>query len=1173
MSSIPGPIIVFRVGGQDLSGALRPEFDKIKNDAKATSSQIAQEWQVMSAKIRASIATEASGTKEITASRKELIGVLQQQLSLHGDLSNATNKQLASYKAITLELERQKSFLKGTGGVTVPSQNIASQISTQTALGFTRALDSLVDRYLGGFAGALTRTARDVGYYSSLAGGKGGLGAGFSGALSSIGGAVNPGLLGAGIGVASLAATGVAVTAITHQMMEYAQSIQNVSAATGLTYSETQKFRELAKITGLDVDTLTMSFGRIQAELGKFVISGKDSEGATQNFVKVLDRFGVSVTDANGKLRPISGTMSDFFTVLDQIPDEATRTAIAMDAMGVRGKVLVQLFSSLRAEGLTLTEALAQVRKATLDDEKIKQLLKEKKSWDDLVTSIDAGKLHLEAFIATHKSYFFGPGAFIGAGKEAIGRILSYGDFVGAPGEQGALPLGKGAAGTPTRATAYGTLFADEQKLNAELQKRAEIIRAGGKAQFELAAAEKKYAEVEKADADAAALAGTEMVHLHGAEQLALAKKIESLKESIKLHKEEIALALKGSKEFTEMMNRATLHPGRPHEIQGDNVDTLIDRFLKYGTVFRSQVPGPVVPNDNGILTSPGGGAILPNYLPEGVGAGAPPRGAPDLLEQIKKEHDDLFKTQREIDIEHYADELKDLNDALKDQLISHEQYGEALKKLQADRNKTLIDADKKFNDEAGKLFDDLIAGNVKGFAKSLEKDVLESLLAPVKKKFSEEFGNILGNLDRSATSVAGGGVGAPQSGGILGKIFGGIFGGKVGPGGTAGTFPGPIGSGAGGGVGGGAGQFGVATMNVTAATVNLSGSLALPGQGPLGSTTGNFFANLNPFSDNNLPFTPEGSARAATAAGISGGSTSAPSSSDVSSIFSRLGPFLAGGALLGMGLGTKNTSAAIMGAASLTGSALTSISKSLADSQGDSGLSTALGTAGKALPGIGMFAAGIQKGGVGGTLESTLGGAEAGTAIAPGIGTAIGAGVGLISGILSSIISGPSFAQRVQRDMRNQQYTAPPSETFSFAMGNTIADTLSTGFNQSGSHFGTYGLAAGTPFFADPITGRLSKDQQLDLMKEQMGLLSNQPFLGFPTTDPFVGQGPVGKRLGTQSGSQTNNFTIHAMDSEDVNNFFTRHGDHISRLLNSNSPYSSSSGFGSASRRVTTLP
>ena len=535
-----------------------------------------------------------------------------------------------------------------------------------------------------------------------------------------------------------------------------------------------------------------------------------------------------------------------------------------------------------------------------------------------------------------------------------------------------------------------------------------------------------------------------------------------------------------------------------------------------------------------------------------------------EIIAQINKEHDELFQTQRQKDIKQYDDEQKSLDEAYSHKLISQELYNDASLKLQEDRNKTLSDLDKKYEGEAGKLFDDLLGGKGKDFGKSFEKDIINIAVAPIKNIFEQSLGGLFGNLSRAVNAPFSGAAGGTSTGGFnFGGIFsglGGLFGlGKgIGPGGTAGIFPGSL------GIGGssstaGAGQFGVASMTVTAGVVNLTGQLGLPGTGPLGGggATGNFFGNLNPFSDS-LPIDAQAAARAATAAGINGGSTS---SSGGSSILSSLGPFLAGGALLGMGLGTKNTTAAIMGAATLTGSALTSISSSLASSQGISNLSYTLGIAGKALPGVGMLAAGIQKGGVGGTLEATAGGAQIGTAIAPGIGTAIGAGVGLIAGVLSSIISGPSFAHQVQQNMYNQQYHAPPSETFSFAMGNTIADTLSTGFNQSGSHFGTYGLAAGTPFFANPITGRLSKDQQIDLAKEQMGLLSNQPFLGFPTTDPFVGQGPVGRNA-RGAAPQVTNVTIHAMDSQSFADFAANNAHIFARVASSQSSFSSS-GWG----------
>ncbi len=281
MSSIPGPVISFRINSPELSGAIRPALDQIKREAKNASQQIAQDWEVMSAKLRGYVARGLLTDKEVTNERQKIVGLLNTQIALQNAAVEPTRKQLANFKAMTLELERQNDALKrgAAVGITKGTSSALNQVSTQTVLGLTRALDSFVDRVFGGVAGALTRTVRDVGYYSAQAGGQGGIKGGISGALSAIGN-VNPNLLGAGIGVASIAATGAAVAAVTRQMMEYAQSVQNVAAATGLSYSETQKFREIAKLTGLDAETLTTSFGRLQAELGKFIISGKDSEGA-----------------------------------------------------------------------------------------------------------------------------------------------------------------------------------------------------------------------------------------------------------------------------------------------------------------------------------------------------------------------------------------------------------------------------------------------------------------------------------------------------------------------------------------------------------------------------------------------------------------------------------------------------------------------------------------------------------------------------------------------------------------------------------------------------------------------------------------------------------------------------------------------------------------------------
>ena len=237
-----------------------------------------------------------------------------------------------------------------------------------------------------------------------------------------------------------------------------------------------------------------------------------------------------------------------------------------------------------------------------------------------------------------------------------------------------------------------------------------------------------------------------------------------------------------------------------------------------------------------------------------------PPLNAADLLSQINKEHEDLFRSQASIDAEHYQDELDSLNEALKKQLISQQEYNDAVKKLAEDRNKTLEDADKHFEDQAGNLFESLISGKTRDFAQTLLKDVENIALGPVKKIFEQLVGSQLQALSDLFSGKKPGAAGA-AGGGIWGTITGKI-GGVIGPGGTPGWWPGAIGGGAGGGVG----QTGVSTqiMNVTAQVVNIAsvGGAAGGSGGGFGNFFGatgllggfgNFFGNLNPFGPSGI--------------------------------------------------------------------------------------------------------------------------------------------------------------------------------------------------------------------------------------------------------------------------------------------------------------------------------
>lgn len=212
--------------------------------------------------------------------------------------------------------------------------------------------------------------------------------------------------------------------------------------------------------------------------------------------------------------------------------------------------------------------------------------------------------------------------------------------------------------------------------------------------------------------------------------------------------------------------------------------------------------------------------------------------------------------------------------------------------------------------------------------------------------------------------------------------------------------------------------------------------------------------------------------------------------------------------------------------------------------------------------------------------MESTAGGAAMGSAIGtmilPGFGTVagavVGAAAGLISGVISSIVGGPSWTTRVAHAMKNQAVYLPPSETFDFSSNGSIANTLQTGFSQSGSTISNFRLPANTPFWANKINGPLSKLQQQQLASEQSGLIPGQPFLGMPSVNPFVGQGPLGNETSSSPSSVQVHFSLPGlMDQNMAKSVFTQHAQMIAQLVGRQLG-SVSSGYGRSVRSAVAL-
>ena len=476
MSSIAGPIIVFRVGGDDLSGALRPQFDKIKNDAKAASQQIAADWQRMSAQIRAGIATEAISTKEVVAARKDLVATLDKEIAGLRTRNDLTTRELANLKAQTLERERQVDAIKrgSSVGITAGTSSALNQVSFQTTMGIERVLDSLINRYFGGAAGAAFRTVRDVQYYSTIANRGGGIsGAGVSGEAGA-GGAAS-GLAGGfsgiveAIGPATLAVTGitaaltglaVASASVTIDLAKQNEHFEILAQQTGLSSQQIQVFNQLAKEMDLDVNGLVTSVDRFQFALAEY--QRKGAEGAnveTQRTIDALKKLGIEVESKPGQLRPAIDILGDLSETLRAISDPGKRSQEALDILGIRGRELAPYL--LSAKG-SLRDLLDQIQKTgpIIDQGMSTQLEKAKTRWDELERSVSKMWLTMKEGVAL---------GFLDATKfltiSAPGLTESQQNVLAQAQRAGARPLAAGES-----------FFIGTAADNAALLKRAEVI-------------------------------------------------------------------------------------------------------------------------------------------------------------------------------------------------------------------------------------------------------------------------------------------------------------------------------------------------------------------------------------------------------------------------------------------------------------------------------------------------------------------------------------------------------------------------------------------------------------------------------------------------------------------------------------------------------------------------
>lgn len=164
-------------------------------------------------------------------------------------------------------------------------------------------------------------------------------------------GAMNEAMQKASLGVLAL---GGALVKSAFDSANLADELNTLSAQTGLSTEEIQKFKYASNIIDVSFETLSGSMSK----LTKNMASATKGSGDTYEAFKAL---GVSITDTNGELRSNQDVFEETITALGKMENETQRDAYAMQIFGKSAQELNPLIKGGAEQLKTLGEEAEQM--------------------------------------------------------------------------------------------------------------------------------------------------------------------------------------------------------------------------------------------------------------------------------------------------------------------------------------------------------------------------------------------------------------------------------------------------------------------------------------------------------------------------------------------------------------------------------------------------------------------------------------------------------------------------------------------------------------------------------------------------------------------------------------------------------------------------------------------
>ncbi len=222
----------------------------------------------------------------------------------------------------------------------------------------------------------------------------------------------------------ALTAAGGAVAAAMKPIIDDADNLYKLSQAIGISIEDLSRLRYAAELSGVGLESLGKAVKRLSANMYEA------GQSATGQAARAFAALGISVRDAEGRMRPALKVMEDLAARFQKLPNGAEKTALAMQIFGKSGADMIPMLNAGSA-GLAEIYAEAEELGIVLDEETGKaaerfndNLTRLGKVKDGIVTKITAGMLPAlegltDALVRSAKN----TNVLIGVGK-ALGAVL-----------------------------------------------------------------------------------------------------------------------------------------------------------------------------------------------------------------------------------------------------------------------------------------------------------------------------------------------------------------------------------------------------------------------------------------------------------------------------------------------------------------------------------------------------------------------------------------------------------------------------------------------------------------------------------------------------------------------------------------------------------------------------